>query len=152
PNPRISVRWTRGDITVRTGDTSEVRVTGQAKVRSWNDSEAERVGKQARVEITQNGDGYEIHPAGSADGNPKVVVDVEIVVPPKAAVAIHNEKGAVTVSDFKTPVSINSKSGDIEVRDTAGDVSIDASGGDISVSDTKGDVKISGRGGEIAVT
>jgi len=151
-NARVAVRWTRGDITVRTADTAEIRVSGQAKIRSWNDSEAERIGKQAHVEVTPNGDGYEIHPAGSADGNPKVALDVEITVPAKATLIIRNEKGDINVSDFKTPVTINGKSGDIEVRDTAADVSIDASGGDISVSDTKGDVKISGRGGEIAVT
>ena len=149
---RIAIRWTRGAITVRTGDTNEIRTTGQAKIRSWNDSEAERIGKQAAVEIVQNGDGYEIHPSGSAENNSKVALDVEFVVPPKATVTIRNDKGDITISDFKTPVSISGKSGDIEVRDTAADVSIDASGGDITVSDTKGDVKISGRGGEIAVT
>jgi DUF4097 and DUF4098 domain-containing protein YvlB len=152
PDARIAIRWTRGNITVRTDDIKEIRATGQAKVRSWNDSEAERIGKQAGVEITQNGDGYEIHPSGSGENNSKVALDVEIVVPPKAAVTIRNDRGDIAVSDFKTPVSISSKHGDIEVRDTAADVSIDASGGDITVSDTKGDVKISGRGGEIAVT
>ena len=151
-NPRIAIRWTRGDITVRTDDTLSIRATGQAKIRSWNEGEAETIGKQARVEIVQQGDGYEIRPAGSAESNSKVALDMEIVVPPKATLTIHNEKGDINVSDVKSPVSINAKNGDIEVRDTAGDVSIDASGGDITVSDTKGDVKISGRGGEIAVT
>src|SRR5262249_376579 len=151
-NARIVIRWTRGDISVRTSDTSEIRATGQAKVRSWSDSDAQRIGKEARVEIPQNGDGYEIHPAGSAEGNSKVAMDMEFVVPPKASVTIRNDKGEIRVSDFKTPVSINGKSGDIEVRDTAADVSIDASGGDVSVSDTKGDVKVSGRGGEVSVT
>src|SRR5215472_4346835 len=127
---RIAVRWTRGNITIRTNDTNEIRATGQAKIRSWNDSEAERIGKEASVEIAQNGDGYEIHPSGSAKNNSKVALDVEIIVPPKATVTIQNDKGDITVSDFKTPVTINAKHGDIEVRDTGADVSIDASGGD----------------------
>jgi hypothetical protein len=152
PNARISVRSTRGDITVRAGDTSEIRVTGQARVRSWNESEASKIGKQATVEIVRNGDGFEVHPTGSADGSSRVAVDMDIVVPAKASVSIRSERGAITVSDLSTPVTISGKSGDIEVRSTAGDVSIDASGGDIKVSDTKGDVKISGRGGEVAVT
>src|SRR5262249_25710607 len=112
-NARIAIRWTRGDITVRTGDTSEIRVNGQARMRTWNDSEADRVGKQAKVEIVQNGDGYEIHPAGSADSNSRVALDIEVAVPPKSTVTIRNERGAIKVSDFKTPVSINSKHGDI---------------------------------------
>src|SRR5262249_45786232 len=150
-NARIAIRWTRGSVTVRTGDSSEIRASGQAKVRSWSDAEAERVGKLAHVEIAQNGDGYEIRPSGSAEANSPVALDLEITVPAKASVSIRNEKGDISVSDFKTPVTINGKNGDIEVRDTSGDVSIDASGGDIKVSDTKGDVKISGRGGEVSV-
>src|SRR5262249_20448755 len=131
-NARVTIRWTRGDITVRAADTAEIRVSGQAKVRSWSESDAERIGRQANVEITQNGDGYEIHAAGSADGNSKVALDMEIALPSKAMVTIRNDKGEIHVSDFKTPVSINAQHGDIEVRDTAADVSIDASGGDIT--------------------
>jgi Putative adhesin/Domain of unknown function (DUF5668) len=151
-NARILVRGTRGDITIRAADKLEIRVSGQAKVRSWDDSDAEKIGKQANIEIVQNGDGFEIRPTGAAEGNSRVAVDMDIAVPPKAMVTIRNEKGDINVSDLATPVTINAKHGDITVRDTGGDVSIDASGGDISVSDTKGDVKISGRGGEVSVT
>ena len=151
-NARITIRGTHGDITVHTGDTSEIRVAGTAKVHSWNESDAEKLAKKSSVEIVQNGDGYDIRPAGAADNNSKVAVDMDITVPMKATVSVHNEKGDISISDMVTPVTINSKHGDIEVRDTGGDVSIDASGGDITVSDTKGDVKISGRGGEVAVT
>jgi hypothetical protein len=152
PNARILIRGTRGDITVRTADTSEIRLSAEAKVHSWNESDAEKIGKRVTVEIVQNGDGYEIRPAGAADSNSKVAVDMDITVPRKATVSVRNEKGAINVSEMATPVNIGSKNGDIEVRDTGGDVSIDASGGDITVSDTKGDVKISGRGGEVNVS
>jgi hypothetical protein len=152
PNARILIRGTRGDITVRTADTSEIRVSAEAKVHAWNEPDAEKIGRGVSVEIVQNGDGYEIRPAGAAESNSKVAVDMDITVPMKATVSVRNEKGAINVSEMATPVNIASKNGDIEVRDTGGDVSIDASGGDITVSDTKGDVKISGRGGEVNVS
>jgi hypothetical protein len=152
PNARILIRGTRGDITVRTAETAQIRVSGEVKVHSWSESDADKLGKKITVEIVQNGDGYEIRPAGVADNSSKVAVDMDITVPLKATVAIRNEKGAINVSGMAAPVNISSKHGDIEVRDTAGDVSIDASGGDITVADTKGDVKISGRGGEVRVS
>ena len=149
---RVVIRGTRGDITVRTGDTSEIRASGTAKIHSWDESDAEKLSKKVSIEIVQNGDGYEIHPAGAADNNSKVAVDMDIIVPSKATVSVRSEKGSVSVSDMSTTVNITSKNGDIEVRDTAGDVSIDIGRGDVTVSDTKGDVKVSGSGGEVAVT
>jgi len=151
-NARITVRGTHGDITVRTGDSSEIRVSGTAKIHSWSESDAEKLAKKTSIEIVQNGDGYEIRPAGAAENNSKIAVDMDISVPLKATVSVRNERGDISVSDMSTPVTINSKNGDIEVRDTGGDVSIDASRGDITVSDTKGDVKISGSGGEVAIS
>lgn len=154
PNARITVRGGRGDITVRSADISEIRVTGKKTGHGWNEADAERRANTVSVEIVQNGDGYEVHPTGSSDS--RVIVDMDIQVPPKAAVTVRSEKGDITVSDMAAPVSVVNSSGNVEVRNTAGDVNIETHSdmmrrNDVTVSDTKGDVKISGRGGEISV-
>ena len=151
-NARITIRGGRGDISVRTADTLEIRVAGKKNVRAWNESDAQRRAGPISVEIVQNGDGYEIHPTGMNAGDSRVAIDMDIQVPMKAAVTVRNEKGNVTVSDMATPVSIASASGDVEVRDTASDVNIEMHKGDVKVSDTKGDIKISGKGGQVDVT
>lgn len=154
PNARITVRGGRGDITVRSADISEIRVTGKKTGHGWNEADAERRANTVSVEIVQNGDGYEVHPTGSNDS--RVIVDMDIQVPPKAAVTVRSEKGDITVSDMAAPVSVVNSSGNVEVRNTTGDVNIETHSdmmrrNDVTVSDTKGDVKISGRGGEISV-
>jgi hypothetical protein len=147
---RITVRNDRGDITVSTSDTNEIRVSGKKKVTTWNEEDAEKIANPASVEIVQNGDGYEIHPTSS---DSRVAMDLDISIPKKSALSVRSEQGDITISDLSTPVTINSNSSEnIEVRDTSGDVSIDARKGDIKVSDTKGNVKISGKGGQIDVT
>jgi hypothetical protein len=151
-NARITIRGGRGDISVRTADTLEIRVAGKKNVNAWNESDAQRRAGPISVEIVQNGDGYEIHPTGMNAGDSRVAIDMDIQVPMKAAVTVRNEKGNVTVSDMATPVSITSASGDVEVRDTASDVNIEMHKGDVKVSDTKGDIKISGKGGQVDVT
>lgn len=147
---RITIRNGRGDISVHSSDELQIRVSGKKNARAWNETDAQKLADRASIEIVQNGDGYEIRPAGSVDS--RLSLDLEVSVPKKSLLTIRNEKGDVAVSDMGTPVSINSGSGDIEVRNTVGDVSIDTHKGATKVSDTNGNVKISGRGGEVSVT
>ena len=149
PDARITIRNGRGDISVHASDDPQIRVSGKKNAKGWNETEAHKLADRASVEIVQNGDGYEIHPAGSNDS--RLSLDLEVSVPKKSLLTIRNEKGDIGVSDMATPVSITNGSGDIEVRNTAGDVSIDTHKGATKVSDTNGNVKISGRGGEVSV-
>jgi hypothetical protein len=148
-NARVTVRGGRGDITVRASDTPEIRVAGKVNVKSWSESGAKKLSEQVSAEIVQNGDGYEVRPTGA--GNSHISVDMDITMPKKALLAIHTDKGDVSVSDMASQVSIDNGNGDIEVRGTGGDVSADMRHGDAKISDTKGDVKISGHGGSIEV-
>jgi hypothetical protein len=149
-NARITVRGGRGAITVRASDDPEIRVSGKVSVKSWSEGAAKKVSEHVSAEIVQNGDGYEIRPIGSG-GNSRVSVNMDITVPKKALLAIHSERGDVSVSDMASQVNIDNGSGDIDVRGTSGDVSVDMRRGDAKISDTKGDVKVSGRGGSIEV-
>src|SRR3984893_601832 len=149
-NARITVRGGRGDISVRAGDEPEIRVSGKVHAKGWSESTAKKLSDRVSAEIVQNGDGYEVRPTGSA-GNSRISVDMDITVPKKALLAIHSEKGDVSVTDRASQVSIDNGNGDIEVRGTAGDVSVDMRRGDAKISDTKGDVKISGHGGSVEV-
>ncbi|HKV63721.1 MAG TPA: DUF4097 family beta strand repeat-containing protein [Candidatus Acidoferrum sp.] len=147
---RITIHNGRGDISVRPSDDSQIRVGGKKNARAWSEDDAQKAAERVSVEIVQNGDGYEIRPAGPSDSHVDLTLDVQ--VPKKAALTIRNEKGDITVSDMAKPVSVTNSSGDIEVRDTGGDVSVETRKGGIKISDTKGNVKISGHGGEINVS
>src|SRR6266850_2396032 len=149
PHARITIRNARGDISVHASDEPQIRVSGKKTAKGWSETDVQRLADRASVEIVQNGDGFEIRPAGSVDS--RLSLDLEVSVPKKSVLTIRNEKGDVGVSDMATPVSIASGSGDIEVRNTVGDVSIDTHKGTTKVSDTNGNVKISGRGGEVSV-
>jgi DUF4097 and DUF4098 domain-containing protein YvlB len=146
---RITVRGTRGDITVRPGDAPEIRVSGKANIHTWNERDAEKLRQPTSVQITQNGDGYEVFATGEKDD--RISVDMDVTVPPQAGVTIRNVKGDVSVSDLTQPVTIDNGSGDVDVRDNGDDVNIDSRKGDIRVSDTKGNVKLEGHGGQVDV-
>jgi putative adhesin len=149
---RITVRNVRGDISVRSGDESQIRVDGKKNIKAWSETDAQHIASAISVEIVKNGDGYEIRPVNAVSGDSRVGLNLDISVPKKALLTIRNERGDVSVSDMDKPVIVSTTRGDVEVRDTVGDVTIDTGKGDIKVSDTKGNVKISGHGGEVNVS
>ena len=150
-NSRVVVRNGRGDITVRAGDSGEIRVTAKKTVRSWSEKEAERIAEPVNVTIEQNGDGYEVRPSGFDLSNSRIGVDLEVALPKKSVLSVKTDKGDVTVSGISGDVGITDMTGDVDVRGTAGDVNVEMHKGDVKVSGTKGDVKVSGKGGEIEV-
>jgi hypothetical protein len=150
-NSRVMVRNGRGDIIVRGSESGEIRVTAKKTVKSWSETDADRVAEPINVTIEQNGDGYEVRPSGFDLSSSRIGVDLEVAVPKKSALLVKTDRGDVTVSGISGDVGITDMLGDVDVRGTAGDVNVETRKGDTKVSGTKGDVKISGKGGEIEV-
>jgi len=150
-NSRVFIHNSRGDISVHSSDDSVIRVSAKRNVRTWNEGEAGRIAPNASVEIVQNGDGYEVRPAGYDLSDKRVSIDLDVSVPKPSALTVKTEKGDVTISEMESDITVTDQNGDVEIRNTAGDVSVETRKGDIRVSDTKGDVKVSGKGGEIDV-
>jgi hypothetical protein len=151
PNAQVLVRNIRGDITVRASDDNQIQVSAKKNVRAWSENDAQRIAKPVGVEITQNGDSFEVHPNGYDTSDARISVDLDVSVPQKSSVIVRTEKGDVQISDFLADVSVSDQNGDVEVRGTTGEVSVEMKKGDVKIADTTGDVKISGKGGEIEV-
>jgi hypothetical protein len=149
PNAHISIRSGRGNITIRASDDPSVRITGQKSIRTFSQSDAEKRAPSIGVALLKNGDSYEIHPTGYDLGDSRVSVDMDVVVPKKSVVTVHNERGDINVSDMATDVVVSTQNGDVEINDTTGNVDVNLQKGDVKVTDTKGDVKVAGHGGEV---
>lgn len=151
PNAHVAVRLGRGSITVHPGDDEQLRVSAKKVIKTWSESEANRLEKSVSLKIAKNGDTFEVTPEGYDLRDSRISFDLDIAVPKKSPVVLRTERGDITVSAMSAEVNAVDQNGDVEVRGTQGDVSIDMRKGDVKVSDTKGDVKVSGKGGEIEV-
>ncbi len=151
PNSRISIRGGRGTITVRSSDEPTLRITGQKQIRTFSESDAQKRSTSIDIQAVKAGDGYEIHPAGFDLGDSRISVDMDIVVPKKSTVIVHNERGDINISDMATDVTVSTQEGDIEINDTTGNVDATLQKGDVKITDTKGDVKVAGHGGSVEV-
>ncbi len=151
PNSRISIRGGRGTITVRSSDEPTLRITGQKQIRTFSEADAQKRSTSIDIQAVKVGDGYEIHPAGYDLGDSRISVDMEIVVPKRSTVIVHNERGDVNISDMATDVTVSTQEGDIEINDTTGNVDVSLQKGDVKITDTKGDVKVAGHGASVEV-
>jgi hypothetical protein len=151
-NSHVAIRFGRGNITVRSGEDQALRISGQKRIRSWSDEDAEKRARGITVTVSHSGDAYEIAPTGFDPGDSRISVDMEVVLPKKTVLTVRNERGDITISDIAGDVTISTKKGNIEVNNTSGNVDIDTRSGDVKVADTKGDVKVAGHGGEVEAT
>ena len=151
-NTRVFVHNGRGDISVRSSDDAQIRVSAKKGVKTWSEQEADRMAKPVSVEVVKNGDTYEVRPSGYDWSDSRIGVDLEVSVPKKSPLTVKTDKGDVTVSDVTADIGVTDQNGDVEIRNIGGDVSIEMHKGDVKVNDIKGDVKVSGKGSEIDVT
>ena len=151
-NTHVFVHNGRGDISVRSSDDAQIRVSAKKGVKTWSEEEAGRMAKPVSVEVVKNGDTYEVRPSGYDLSDARISVDLEVAVPRNSPLTVKTDKGDVTVSDMTADIGVTDQNGDVEIRNIGGDVSIEMHKGDVKVNDAKGDVKVSGKGGEIDVT
>jgi hypothetical protein len=151
PNARILIRGGHGTITVRSSDEPALRITGQKAIRTFSEADAQKRSVPIEIQAIKVGDGYEVHPAGFDLSDSRISVDMDVVVPKKSAVTVHNERGDVNISDMANDVTVSTQQGDIEINDNTGNVDITLQKGDVKITDTKGDVKVSGHGGSVEV-
>ena len=151
PNARVLIRGGRGAITVRSSDEPTLRITGQKAIRTFSEADAQKRSAPIEIQAVKVGDGYEIHPGGFDLGDSRISVDMDVVVPKKSTVIVHNERGDVNISNMANEVTVSTQQGDIEINDTTGNVDVTLQKGDVKATDTKGDVKVSGHGGSVEV-
>jgi len=147
----VLIRTTQGNISVRASDDAELHVSGKKNVRTWSETEAGRVAQPIGVEISQSGNGYDIHPSGFDPSNRRISVDMDVQVPKRSPLSVKTDMGDVTISDMASGVGIFDKQGDVDVHGVQGDITLEMHKGDAKVVDSNGDVKVSGKGGEIGI-
>jgi hypothetical protein len=63
-NSHVTVRLGRGSITVHPADDAQLRVSGKKNIKTWSESEANRLEKPITLKVAKNGDSYEVVPEG----------------------------------------------------------------------------------------
>ncbi len=148
---RITIRTDRGDITVHSEETAEIRVLARKMLGGPSESEAQKRARQVSVVIVETGGSYEVRPQAQNERGERVQVDLDVHVPKQASVTARTGHGNLQITGLAGSVTAEAQSGNIEVRDTGSDVSAEAKRGDVHIVGVRGNVKLSGRGGQIEI-
>lgn len=138
---KLDVATGSGDITVKTGDTSTVRIRGTIQINS--ESEGDLASAEARLRdieahppIEQNGNSIRIgHHVDSSSYN-HVSIDYELVVPPGSDFTARTGSGDLAIGGPLSAVDVQTGSGDAAVDSVKGSVRLTTGSGDVVMKES----------------
>ncbi len=150
-----------GDITIRTADVSEVRITAKQVIRASNEQEADEILAKLTLTMEQSGNDvtaeakYEKRPGGSWFGSwPPVNVSFEVTVPKNFNLNLNTSGGDIEVDRAGGPTQVSTSGGDITINSVAQLLSATTSGGNVYAAITgplTEDTVLSTSGGDVVV-
>ena len=143
-----------GDIQVRTGNATEVRVSGRIRARRDREADAQEIVRQLEADppIQQNGNEIIIGRADDGERLRNVSISYEVVVPAQTEVEARSGSGDVTIEGVQRPVVARAGSGDVTVSATGSDVDAQAGSGDVSLRSVQGTARAQAGSGNIEAT
>ncbi len=133
----LDLRSPYGNITVRTGSGSEVRISAKIRAKSkWRHkySAEEKVRMiEQNPPIEQTGNRIRIGYIDDEDVEKDVRIHYELVVPAETELRIRTGYGDVTVEGIRRPATIKSGYGDVELSRPTGAVTVTTGYGNIRI-------------------
>lgn len=147
-----------GDITIRTADVAEIRVTAKKVFRTSDEQEADDVEARLTLAMEQVGNDvtaeakYEKRPGGSWFGSwPPVSVSFEVTVPKNFNLNLNTSGGDITAASITGNVRARTSGGDMEFARVDGEIDAHTSGGDITLREGTATASLGTSGGDIEV-
>ena len=145
-----------GDITVKTADISEVRITAREIIKASTDAEADELLKKLELRLEQSGNDvlaeakYESG-AGLHWGGQSVIVSFIVTLPAKFNADLHTSGGDIAVASLTGKVKARTSGGNLSFERIEGDLDGGTSGGDITLKEGTARAQLSTSGGNIRV-
>ncbi len=147
-----------GDITIRTADTSEVRILVKQVVKASSEQEADEILAKLTLTLEQTGNDvtaeskYEKRPGGSWFSNwPPVSVSFEVTVPKNFNLNLNTSGGDITAASVQGNVRARTSGGNMKFDRVDGEIDAHTSGGDIVLREGTARAKLGTSGGDIDV-
>jgi DUF4097 and DUF4098 domain-containing protein YvlB len=144
PAATISLSTPRGDLAVRSGQDSRMRLIVTKKIASYDWNRASELAKKVQVTVEETPQGYEVSPQLPETKN--VQVNLEAYLPATANLTATTDAGDVRIEGLTGTISATSTRGDVQTRNAGGDVTAQMGHGDARITGVNGNVHLTGRG------
>jgi DUF4097 and DUF4098 domain-containing protein YvlB len=143
-----------GSVTVHTGSSSQVLVTGHIKATNWFGRDAdERVKRiEANPPVQQSGNDIRIGHINDSELLHNISISYELVVPSETQLHSHTGSGSQNVDGLRRQIEIESGSGSLKISDIGDTVRAETGSGGISIDRIKGNVRAKAGSGSISAS
>jgi hypothetical protein len=149
-NGSLKVQVDRGQIRITPSSDDKLHIAIRKSVYSDNEAEAKKIsdGFTPNITVVDNVLNVDALPRGDWKNGR---IDMDIMVPKKAAVDLMTLHGAINVTDRDGEVKANGSNGDVSVESIANNVTVHMRSGSFSAKKVTGDVNLEGRGNNVNV-
>jgi DUF4097 and DUF4098 domain-containing protein YvlB len=131
-----------GDVEVRTGNSSQVQITGRIRATEWFSGNAEEKIKriEANPPIQQSGNDIRIGHIDDPELRHNISISYEVVVPAETDLRVQSGSGDQRVQGIRGPLEVSSGSGGLKISAIGDRVHAETGSGDIDIDRVKGNV------------
>lgn len=158
PGGNLKASTQGGDITIKTADSPEVRITAKQVIRASTDMEADELLQDLTLTFEQNGNDIvaEAKYAKGATGFhfgswPPVSVSFTVTVPRSFNLNLNTSGGDIAVASLKGDVHARTSGGELKFDRIDGDIDAHTSGGNIVLVEGSARAKLGTSGGNIQI-
>jgi DUF4097 and DUF4098 domain-containing protein YvlB len=145
---RLIVENFRGDAQITGAEVTEVRLTGKKKIRTGQQSEANRLDEETPVELIVQGDQVVVR--CNQKTNSRITDMLEIVVPKTLAIEARGRYGDFDIRDTTGAVDVRSENAGVRLDNLAGPVTVYTRKSDIiRAIGLKNSLDLSGGGADV---
>jgi Putative adhesin len=149
---RMDLMTGSGDVQVRTGNSSQVQVTGRIKASSeWFGGNAEEKIKrlEANPPIQQSTNDIRIGHIDDPELRRNISISYEVTVPAETELRVESGSGNQTVDGIRGPLEVTAGSGGLKISAIGDRVHAETGSGDIEIDRVKGNVRAKTGSGSI---
>lgn len=146
----LDVTTGSGNITVRTGNSGTVDVTGHIRASGWFDGAEDKVKQiQNNPPVQQSGNSIRIGHLQGMDFRHNVSISYELIVPADTKLNSHSGSGAQSIDGVNGLLEVEAGSGEIRVSNVGNTVRAETGSGDLRLQNIKGNVRAKAGSGSI---
>jgi DUF4097 and DUF4098 domain-containing protein YvlB len=149
-NAVVDIENPRGDVSITAGDTQTVQVEAHEVAYADSDASAKRIFDAEAAHVQVSGNAVHIRSDGSDSGR----VNLTVIIPRTAQIAINDRHGDVTASGLSNGATITAGHGEVHLSAIQGSVQVHFSTdrGDFSAHQVTGDITADGRCNDVTLS
>jgi DUF4097 and DUF4098 domain-containing protein YvlB len=140
-----------GNVQVRTGNSTEVQVTGRIRVTEWFEGNVQEKIKrlEANPPIQQSGNIIRVGHIDDPDLRRNISISYEVIVPAETDLRVESGSGNQRVEGIRGPLQVSAGSGGLNISAIGDRVRAETGSGDIQIDRVQGNVRAKTGSGSI---